>query len=434
MSQPCATSKCERTSRAPCDCCKQNLCLEHLYEHNSLLVAQLNPLTDEINAISDRFNRLNIHETVHDCREKLEEWRLDCHQKIDCFFEQKCQELDRLIAAKIDEEREKILHIKTKLVKLTREQEATRQDIDTLTSSIRNLGKAMNKIEQERFQVNIRPLSVDDTIIQFKEIYVHEFDPSTLSSVYKTIVYPKGSYRALATNNQSLLIHQVPNLCLVDTELTIVKQVLWLYEPIRDICWSTILDRFIVVCKDNIFLVNEKTMSIDSVSTVEKRSWSSCTCFSTQLFLSTNAWGASIMEITLCPSIAIIKEWKSPRTCTMNECIDDIVYHNETLAVVIRNKVEQTVRMELRCCKTLDCLWSLLLDVIYDVNLAFRCCSLDLHGWLVADHNTKHLLHITTDGKMKQTIIYKEIPYRITLFSSNMLAIATENCINFHQM
>ena len=52
----------------------------------------------------------------------------------------------------------------------------------------------------------------------------------------------------------------------------------------------------------------------------------------------------------------------------------------------------------------------------------------------MADHNAGRLLHITADGKMKETIPYKEIPYRVTLFGSNMLAIATENSINFHKI
>ncbi len=78
----------------------------------------------------------------------------------------------------------------------------------------------------------------------------------------------------------------------------------------------------------------------------------------------------------------------------MNEWIDDIVYTNGTLAIVIRNKFERSMRMELRSCKTLDCLWSVLLDVAYIKDLAFCCCSLNCNGWLVVDYNAERLLHI----------------------------------------
>ncbi len=434
MSQLCATPKCERNWRALCDCCQQNLCLQHLNEHNALLVSQLNPFTDQVNALGDRLNTISLHGTARDCREKLEEWHLDCHQKIDYFFKKKCQELDRLVAVKTGGERKKIQHIKNKLVKLTRDQEATQQDIDILTSTIGGLQNEMNKMEQAHFRIDTRPLIIDDTSVQINEIYEHDFDPSALSSVYKTVIPPKGSWQALASNDRYLLMHQQPHLCFLDTELTIVRQFLWPYKGIDDMCWSSTLDRFIVISQDNIFLMNESTMYIECVQTIKSQSWAFCTCFNDQLFLSTSTWGSSIVKISLLPSIAVINEWKSPTTCTTNEFIDDIVYHNETLGLVIRNKIEKSVRMELRSCQSLDRLWSCLLDVVYNKDIPFHCCSLDCNEWLVTDISAGRLLHITTDGKMKQTIIYKSIPYRITLFGPKMLVIVTKKGINFHKI
>ncbi|CAF4234517.1 unnamed protein product, partial [Rotaria sp. Silwood2] len=97
MSQSCSIEKCTRTSRGLCDCCQQNLCLQHLNEHNTLLVSLLNPLADELNALGVRLETLNIEKVIGNSRQKLEQWRQDCHKKIDCFFGQKCQELDQLI-------------------------------------------------------------------------------------------------------------------------------------------------------------------------------------------------------------------------------------------------------------------------------------------------------------------------------------------------
>jgi hypothetical protein len=269
--------------------------------------------------------------------------------------------------------------------------------------------------------------------VHVKEINAQEFNSVALSSIYKTIQYQTGSYRALASNDRLLLIHQKSNLCFLNSELTIVKQVLWPHDAINDMCWSSILSRFIVIVKGNIFLVDGNTMSIESVQTVEKRNWFSCTCFNDELFLSTNEWGSSIVEVSLLPTITIIKEWKSPITCTMDELIDAIVFNNETLAALIRNNVEKSMRMELRSCKTLDRLWSLALDIVFKDG-GYRCCSLDGNEWLVADHSAGRLLHITADGKMKETITYKETPYRTTLFGSNMLVISTKTTLNIHKV
>jgi hypothetical protein len=405
-----------------------------LNEHNDVLNSQLNPLVDEINALGERLKALNIQDIYGDCRQKLEQWCRDCHKKIDHFFEQKCQELDRLVAEKLDKQRENITQIRSKVAELIRDQEATRQDIDTLTSTIRHLEKEMNKIEQAHCRIDTYPLLIDDTIVQFNKIYEHEFDLSTLSSVHRTIAYPARSSRALSSNDRLLLIHQAPNLCFLNVELTIIKQVLWPHGIIDNMCWTSTLAQFIVIVKDNIYLVDENTMSIESMQTIEKQNWFSCTCFNDQLFMSTRTWGSSIVEIRLSSPITIIKEWKSPRTCTMDEWIDDIVYTNGTLAVLIRNKVEMLMRMELRSCKTLDRLWSLLLDVAYIKDRAFHCCSLNCNGWLVVDFTDGRLLHITTDGKMKQAIKYKAIPYHITLFTPDMLAISTMPSVNFHKI
>ena len=432
MSKLCAAPKCDRTLRAPCDCCGQNLCLQHLHEHNTILVSKLNPLTDEINVLGDRLNRLNIQQTLGECREKLEQWRLDCYRKIDRLFEQKCQELDQIIINKTEKQREKILHIQSKIDKLIRDQETTQEDIDILTSTVRHLENEMNKIEEAHVSVMSRPLLIDESTVQVKEIFEKEFDASAISTVCKTIAYPLGSWRSLATNGRLLLIHLAPDLCFVNAELTVIKQVLWPHGGINDICWSSTLDQFIVAVKDNIFLVDKNTMSIKSIETVGNRNWLTCTCFNEQLFLSENKWGSTIIEVSL-PSFTITKEWKPPITCTMDENILNTVYNNGTLVIVIINKVEESIRMELRPCTTLDCIWSLTLDTVYK-NMKLCCCSLTCDEWLMADHNTGRLLHITADGKMKETIPYEAIPYHVTVFSSSTLVIATEKEINFHKL
>ncbi|CAF4175126.1 unnamed protein product [Rotaria sordida] len=145
MSQSCSIEKCSRTSRWLCDCCEQYLCLQHLNEHNVSLISQLNPLTDEINALGDRLETLSIHDAIANCRQKLEDWREDCHQKIDCLFEQKCQELDQLVNEIVGPHREELNQINLKITEFIDAQETTRQDIELLRSTIRQLERNMIK-------------------------------------------------------------------------------------------------------------------------------------------------------------------------------------------------------------------------------------------------------------------------------------------------
>jgi hypothetical protein len=434
MSQACATLKCERISRGVCDCCKQNLCLQHLTEHNALLFSQLNPLTDDINALGDRLKTINIQDVVSGSRKKLEQWRRDCYEKINRFFEQKCQELDRLVVDKLDKQRENILQIQMKVAKLVREQEVTRQDIDLLTADIRQLENEINETEQASLKISTRPIVVDDSLVQIKLTNVHQLDLSTLPPVYRTLKNTGGSYAALASNDRLLLIHRKPNLRFVDTELTIVKQVLWSYGQIYDMCWSSSLNRFIVTEQNNLFLVDEETMSIESVKTVPTGKWHSCTCSDTFLFLSTRVWGSSVLKLSLLPSIVLVQEWKSPNTCPKDEVIDDIAYYNETLLFSIINKIENSVRIELRSSETLDRSWSHRLDVAYNENIRYCCFPLACNEWIMVDVEAKRLLHITKDGKMKTTVPYNPAPYRVCLFNPDTLVVSIEVGINCHKI
>jgi hypothetical protein len=432
MSQQCAVTKCNRTSRGLCDCCQQNLCLQHLSEHNASLISQLNPLTDEINALGDRLKTLNIQKAVGGCHRKLEEWRMDCHRKIDHFFERKSKELDRLFDKKVKKQQKGIFRIRSKVAELIHEQETTRQDIDSLTSTIRQIESNMNKIEQMCFTITTRRLLIDGTLISIRETTESELDLSTLPPIYKKINCCAGN-SMIINNDRFLLMHRKPNLCFVDQGLNIVKEVLWPHEIIYDLCWSSALNRFIVIGERIVFLVDENTMTVENVSAIEERDWLSCTCSETFLFLSTNGFPSSIMKFRLLPSIELVKNWKSPHTCSRNEFIDNILYNNETLGVTIMNRSEKSFRMELRSIETLNCIWLLQFDTVCNQNIPFHCCLLTCDEWVLADYETNRLLHITKDGKLKRTIPYDGIPYCANLFS-NMLVVSTNGGVNFHKL
>ena len=431
MSQLCAANKCNRTSRAICDCCNENLCLQHLSQHNASLLSELNPLTDEINLLGERIRSLNTQKSLLNCRRKLEEWRNDCHQKIERLFERKSKELDQLINEKTEKHQEDIRKIQTRIAELFREEETTRQDIELLTSNIHNLKVEMGKIEHKGFDINTRSLVIDDSFVNIKEL--NNYEISILSPVCKTINRTPGSRITMSNNRRFLLMHKKPNLCLVDQQMNIVKEVSWNYDHLSDMCWSSVINRFILIEKSRIFLLDDDRMKMDNVKTIEERKWSSCACSENSLFLVTNELGSSIMKFILVPTIVLVKEWKSPQTCARNEIIDNIVYNDGTLGAVIKNVTEKSLRFELRSVETLDCIWSLRFDTVCNQNISFRCCSLANDEWLVVDYETGRLLHITRDGNLKTTIPYDNAPNLATIFA-NMLVISRPGGIDFRKL
>ena len=202
-------------------------------------------------------------------------------------------------------------------------------------------------------------------------------------------------------------MHQLPDLCLIDRNFKIVRQTTWNHGDIRDICWSSSLNRFIIIGEKDVFSINEKTMSIDKFVTLSKRNWFSCTCSDSSLFLSTYELASSIIEYNLLPTMEIIKEWKSPVTCQKEEWITDMKYNNGSITLMIKNSSENTLFIELRNIKTLDRLWSFKMDCMDLQKRSFHCCLVNDEEWLVMDHDSDRLVHITKDGKMKSSCAYK---------------------------
>lgn len=433
MSQPCAITTCKRPSRVLCYCCQQSVCLQHLKEHNDLLISQLNPLVDQINGIGDRLKAIDIGNKVDNCRQKLEQWRNDCHKKIDDFFEQKYQEINRRLTEKVEKQREEIDRIQSKIAASIREEEVSRQDIDLITSNIQKLDQELHKFEHIHFNIETRSLMIDDGWFHFEESNINRFDLSKISPVCKTINYNDKSNVFIASNDRFVLMHQLPDLCLIDQNLDIIQRTTWNHGSIRSLCWSSSLDRFIIVSEKGVFSLNETAMSIKKLQIVMERNWSSCACSDTFLFLSTYELASSIMQYDLLPSIELIKEWESPVTCQKEEWISDVKYSCGSIALLILNPSMKTLFIELRNTKTLDRLWSFQINCINLTANAFCCCLINDEEWLVIDHDSDSLVHITKDGTMELSHTYKPSPRCAAILGPDILAISSCKGVNFHK-
>lgn len=114
--------------------------------------------------------------------------------------------------------------------------------------------------------------------------------------------------------------------------------------------------------------------------------------------------------------------------------IHNIVYNDNTLCVLIENKAEKSMRIDLRSLQTMTCLWTLLLQFFLNSLEAFLCYSINSNEWLVTDRQSESLLHISTDGQIKQTINYNSSVNQLKTFGTDIFAIATKTCLNFHKL
>jgi hypothetical protein len=383
-----------------------------------------------MNVLSDRLTAINIDKIINDSRQKLNQWRIDCHKRIDRFYEEKSQELDRCVNESVDKQRREIEKLRSKMTTLIENQETTKNDIDTLTMAIRNLEQKMNEIEHIRVEIDIRPLKIDNSLIQIGKPKGHQFNLLNLLPAYRTITYSNDISYALASNDELLLMHIDRNLCLIDKDLSTIKITKWNHTELGDMCWSSVLGRFVMITKKNVFLVDENKMSVERVQQIEDGTWNSCGCSEKSLYLSRDAWDSSVFEFSLLPSIQLVKLWK---ISDKSKQVDAITYNHGTLALAINDQSNRTKLFELRSSETFSPLWSIQLDIDYNSN-AIRCCPLNHDEWLLSDWSTSRLFHITKDGKLKETCTYTSVPYCMARFRSNILAILSDGSVYFHKL
>lgn len=173
-------------------------------------------------------------------------------------------------------------------------------------------------------------------------------------------------------------------------------------------------------------------MLIKNVYTSNRQKWFSCTCSDTTLFASTNQWGSFIMEFSLVPKIDLIKEWRSTVICSKDQVISDTVYSDGKLALIIIDRSNKSVHMELRSTTTFNRIWLLQLDIRWIHNTVFRCSSLSSNEWLIIDRSSDHLLQVSKDGRIKKTLQYYPSPHHAILLDKTRLLISVENRVNLH--
>jgi hypothetical protein len=428
MPSVCTIEKCQRSTDALCYVCEKSFCREHFDQHDHSFNLLLKSFNDRINDLNKRLENFNNEELIENSYEKIDQWREQSYKTIDRFYEQKCQEIQRSFQENINRQQEKIDQLHSQVIQLLQQENITQKTINLFKSDLINLEEEIKKFEQIKFQIEIHPLELDRHCINIDTTH---FYLQKISRPYQTI---DCSNQSLATNNQYLLIYRKKNLCLINRELNLIKQIPWKFGRIWDMCWSDVLNRFIIVAHYEIYLIDQDKMSIESIQTIPRRNWWSCTCSNRSLFLSTYEHGSTIMEFSLKPSIQLIQQWTSPITCNKEEFIKDIVYKNDKIALTIYNQKYLTKRIELRTINQFKLLWSLQLDSPGECYNTLRICSINENQWLVTDFNNQCLFHITDNGYLKTIYSYHVSPWYVNLFNSNILIISTKKTLNFHKL
>jgi len=250
---------------------------------------------------------------------------------------------------------------------------------------------------------------------------------------YRTIKITDKSSVSIACNDKYILLKQRPNLCLLDKQLNIIKEIPWTYDHV-DMCWSSTLGQFILITEKAIFNLDENTMTLDQceIHIDNEKEWSCGACSDTSLYLSTGDMSATLYEYTLRPTIEFVKQWQLFALHSTYEGILTFTYANGKLALVISNVHIFQRRLDLRSSTTLERLWSIRLDAVA------HCCSINDDQWFVMELLKPRLLHISADGKILQEYKVKtssmDIIWNAIQLDTDTIVTFTMKNLNLHKL
>ena len=176
-------------------------------EHHDLVNAQLWPLADQINALSDLFNNVTLQEPS--CLTSLDQWRKDAHTTVDQFYERKHRQFEQFVQERRNKQRKELEQMRVDVTELIREQEATQEQVDSIIKCVGALERDVNDLQHIPF--NSTPLMIDDNLVAIRHETASNDDLS-LPSPYQIMQSTTDSCFSKATSENHQLLHQKRNL------------------------------------------------------------------------------------------------------------------------------------------------------------------------------------------------------------------------------
>lgn len=162
-SSKCSVDSCKRDFDILCGHCKSNVCSKHYIEHVKLANEDLTPLADRLNSI---LNDVQQDIPLQGVFQELEHWRSTAHEEIDKICDQRKQQLQEIIEAKLAKQTTKLQEIRQELKELIDEGDASFKQIEKVKTAIDECQKQYSDIKADRFlKIELKPIEMMIQII-----------------------------------------------------------------------------------------------------------------------------------------------------------------------------------------------------------------------------------------------------------------------------
>ncbi|CAF1057505.1 unnamed protein product [Didymodactylos carnosus] len=401
--------------------------MKHLTEHFKIINDRLPICVNQLNELLVELNQISSSTVVKKTYDHLDKWRQQSHQTIDDIYEQKRNEIDQILSRNYDKYKNDQLNnidkTKSYTENLINKQNATHYQMEEFNKTLEITQSTFNKFKQNFVLINTIPLNINANVVDL-QLLSKIADIYSLKTPEKILKLNDKWFSSFASHNDYLLLYQNSKFCLYNNMLTIVNEIEWNNDLIVDMCWSSTLDKYVILTEKFLFTLDETSMTLIERLKTDK-TFLSCTCSHEKLFVISQNCPSTIEEYEL-QSFILIREWKSQQIFAIHELIYSIRCDNDHFCLLIKNKLTGKVHIELRTTATMNTVWSVIVPIPFSNSIS-RLCLLSFNEWLIIDEQSNHLIQISSDGKLKSKVHFNFKPCNAVRFDYNSTIVIVDN-------
>ncbi|CAF1158447.1 unnamed protein product [Didymodactylos carnosus] len=449
--QPSTPKKCDICQKhaafTSCVGCEQMFCRKDFNEHRQQLSTQLDIIIREHD-----FLKQSIEHTCDTTTSKLfyeiEKWEMEWMKKVkmaaDCAREEVCN----IVA----EPKIQLKRITNEIRPRMAEEDFVEYDLDRWMDEIKQLSVGIkatsstiviesgDECEWNRM-IKVRKLEHQNHVSKSlqrsenRESEVKQLDFSKLKDKPQRQIKVDGKNYAIGASDTNLLYDNGDTLCLTDRAGYKTNTVRWSGSSVRDIYWSSFLDRFLILTQRILYSLNVETSEVTQIKQVSdknKADFYKCTCSNQTLLVSTWEEGSVVKEWDMSGEWKMTTRWQPPLSCQQNEWIMDIRFSCDGSHLGVTVGVSgQYNQFHVR-----DRSMNIINNIKFPwLTYGYRLLSLPNGQWLTHDCDNKELYIIDRDGKLKQTLTYDRTVWRTLLLKQRCLVIRTDgDQVCFHDL
>ncbi|CAF0776790.1 unnamed protein product [Didymodactylos carnosus] len=434
----CKTLKKKTFGIIQCNGCKCKFCLHHIVTHKQEIVQNLNPILanfakvkQELLDSQDPSDKISNDE--QDILFQIDQWEEQMFKKIKETADRARECFNTLKNQSMNDMKHKFQMINEELNSRINNDNLLEPDVYCLKNKVEQLKLEIDQLlltsKTNNIRINIKQSDQIDwtTMVRVYKNVQLCFDQLKMTQI-KSISYTKKVSGMASSENVLLYSEGNEKLCLVDRTGTQKQTAIeWKYGSIKDICWSSILNQFIIITTKQVFTVEITTMTINIISQLkplDNHEFGTCDCSENKLLLAYREDGSPLDQYR-------INDWQLEKRWplfTLNDYVKCIRFMNDKqVALVIvkygRSHDGYTLNVQ-NLFQIRDRLTMNIIRTHEDFKVINLIC-LSHNRYLTLQRDS--LLIIDENGDIKRNVTYgKQIKYAVVV-GKDCLVIKTDN-------